>query len=426
MILNIIYACLLIALAPWLLWRRLRTGRYRQHTAAKLFGVCDFKPDHRPAAWFHGVSVGEVHLLVTLIAAFRRAHPGHRMVITSTTDTGLAEARVKLPGCDVLAWPLDFTWAVRRMLDAVRPEIVVLAEAEMWPNFLAAAQARSIPVMVINARLSPRSFARLRRVASMAKRLFYDRVSTIGVQSADYAERFKMLGVDPAKLIVTGSMKYDGAAASAPAAKWLDAKPIDCKILVAGSTHAPEESLVLDAFKAIRNKLPQWSLVVVPRHPDRFAEVAKLVERSGLAFVKRSQITTPLTVLPAVVLLDTVGELAAAWGLADLGYVGGTLDGKRGGQSMIEPAGLGVPTVFGPHVWNFRDAARRLVDSNAAIMIDDATALTAMLHALMNDDPRRATMGHAARTLVAEQQGATARTLAILDRLLKKPIRQAA
>jgi 3-deoxy-D-manno-octulosonic-acid transferase len=189
-------------------------------------------------------------------------------------------------------------------------------------------------------------------------------------------------------------------------------------VLVAGSTHPPEEEILLGVFARLRQRYPQLRLVLVPRHPDRFAEVAELVRRSGLPFVRRSQVVEPLAEMPVVVLLDTVGELGAAWGLADLGYTGGSLDGKRGGQSMIEPAGYGVPAVFGPHVWNFRDAARRLVEAGGAVMVRDEAELEAELASLIEDGERRERMGHAARTLVREQQGATERTLDVLDTVI--------
>jgi 3-deoxy-D-manno-octulosonic-acid transferase len=343
------------------------------------------------------------------------------VVVSSTTDTGLAEAAAKFPV--VIPYPFDFSWACGAALDAVQPEVVVLAESEMWPNFLAAATARRIPVVVINARMSPRSFARLTRVRSLANRLLFRHVTAFAVQSADYAERLRQLGVSAKKLTVSGSVKYDGATGDRDTPKGRELRRLlgvtsDHLILVAGSTHAPEEEIVLGVFARLRSRYSQLHLVIVPRHPDRFAEVVELTQRSGLPFVRRSHITEPLAELPPVILLDTVGELGAAWGLADLGYTGGSLDGKRGGQSMIEPAGYGVPTVFGPHVWNFRDAAQRLVEAGGAVMVQDAAELEAELAGLIENTDRRRAMGDAAQALVREQQGATARTLDVIDRAI--------
>lgn len=424
MILDLVYLLALFALSPWLAWRAARTGRYRAGLAAKLLGrVTVRNPDARPVAWFHAVSVGEVNLLGTLVPAFRRAHPQWHVVVSATTDTGLAEARKRFADADVIAWPFDFTWAVRAALRAVNPALVVLTESELWPNFLAAARQSGVPVVVANARMSPRSYRRLRRFAGVA-RLLYRNVSAFAVQEAEYAERLVGLGVPREKVIVTGSIKYDGALkprdtpATAKLRAALGPAPL---VWLAGSTHAPEEALVLRAFARLRERFPHLRLILVPRHPDRFEEVARLVEASGLPFVRRSRVSEPLPEMPAVVLLDTVGELGTAWGLADVGFTGGSLDGTRGGQSMIEPAGYGVPCVFGPHVWNFNDAAKRLVEVGGAVMVPDADALETELARLISDADLCARMGTAARELVQRQQGATARTLAVLDGFIALP-----
>lgn len=423
MLLDLVYLAGLVVLSPWLAWRAAATGRYRRGLAAKLLGrVAVPNPDCRPVAWFHAVSVGEVHLLATLVPAFRRRHPDWLAVVSSTTDTGLAEGRNRFPDLPVIAWPFDFSWAVGAALDAVKPSLVVLTEAELWPNFLRAAADRRIPVVVVNARLSPRSFSRLAKVAGLARRLLFRHVARFAVQEEEYADRLRSLGVPAAKLTVTGSVKYDGALKerATPATQRLAhlLATGGQTVWLAGSTHAPEEAIVLAAFARLRPRFPHLRLVLVPRHPDRFEEVARLVERSGLPFVRRSRVKEPLAEMPAVVLLDTVGELGAAWGLADVGYVGGTLDGRRGGQSMIEPAGYGVPAAFGPHVWNFQDAARRLVEVGGAVMVPDAAALEGELARLLDDADLRARMGAAARELVRRQQGATARTLDVLDEVI--------
>jgi 3-deoxy-D-manno-octulosonic-acid transferase len=421
MLLNLVYLLALVVLSPWLVWRAVVTGRYRRELATKLFGRVSVPNPHRkPVAWFHAVSVGEVNLLGTLVPAFRNRHPDWLVVVSSTTDTGLAEARKRFPDLAVIAWPFDFSWAVASALDAVKPAVVVLTESELWPNFLAAAKRRGVPVCVVNARMSPRSFGRLKRFGSPARRLLFEKVARFAVQEEEYAERFRQLGVLGEKLVVTGSVKYDGAAGERDTPKTRELARLlslgrDAKrselVWLAGSTHAPEESIVLGVFARLRARFPHLRLILVPRHPDRFEEVARLVEQSGLPFVRRSRVAEPLPEMPAVVLLDSVGELGAAWGLADLGFTGGSLDGKRGGQSMIEPAGFGVPTVFGPHVWNFKDAARRLVEAGGAVVVPDAAALETELAKLSADGRLRERMSAAARELVRRQQGATSRTL---------------
>lgn len=422
MLLDLAYLAALAVLAPWLAWRAAATGRYRRDVLAKLAGPA-VPPDARPTAWFHAVSVGEVNLLGTLVPAFRARRPGWRVVVSATTDTGLAEARRRFPDLVVVPWPFDFTWAVRAALTRINPAVVVLAESEMWPNFLAAAARRRIPVVVANARVSPRSFRRLGRVAALARRLMFDRVARFAAQEPEYADRLRALGVPADRVVVTGSIKYDGAlkdrdTSGTRALRALLGLTAADRVLLAGSTHAPEESLVLAAFARLRTRFPQLRLVLVPRHPDRFEEVARLVEASGLPFARRSRLTAPPESPPAVILLDSVGELGAAWGLADVGYVGGTLDGRRGGQSMIEPAGYGVPAVFGPHVWNFRDAAKRLVEVGGAVMVTEAEELAPALDRLLSDADRRRRMGDTARQFIRDNQGATAKTLDVIDRAL--------
>ncbi len=448
MLLDLLYLLALLVLSPWLLWRAVTTGRYRQNGLAKLAGHVRIpNSQQRPVAWFHAVSVGEVHLLGTLVPAFRQRHPDWLIVISSTTDTGLAEARRRFHDHPVIAWPFDFSWAVATALDAIVPSLVVLVESELWPNFLAAAGRRKIPVVVVNARLSPRSFRRWQRVGRIAQRFFFRYVTQWAVQEAEYAARLEQLGVPADRLSVTGSIKYDGATApqraktmylaellgigigqlaTAPGLPDRDAaqqlgggsssRPL---VWLAGSTHPPEEAIVLEVFTRLRARFPQLRLILVPRHPDRFEEVARLLERSTGPYVRRSQIDAPLKEMPPVVLLDTVGELGATWGLADVGFTGGSLDGVRGGQSMIEPAGYGVPCVFGPHVWNFRDAAQRLVEAGGAVMIHHPAELEAELAKLLGDSQLRQRMGQAARELVERQQGATARTLDILDGVIR-------
>ena len=421
MLQNLIYLLVLAALSPWLLWRMIVTGRHRRELGSKLLGrVRVDNARNKPVAWFHAVSVGEVNLLGTLVPAFRKRHPDWLVVVSSTTDTGLAEARKRFPDLAVIAYPFDFSWAVASALDRVKPTVLVLAESELWPNFLAAAHRRGIPVAVVNARMSPRSFARFRRFRGLSRRLLFEKVARFAVQEQEYADRYRQLGVPDEKLIVTGSVKYDGASGDRDTPRTRELARLlsiqtDSLVWLAGSTHAPEESIVLGVFARLRERFPQLRLILVPRHPDRFEEVARLIERSGLPFARRSRIEAPLPEMPPVVLLDTVGELGAAWGVADVGFTGGSLDGQRGGQSMIEPAGYGVPCVFGKHVWNFKDAARRLVEVGAAVVVEDPAALETGLARLIADPVLRERMGHAARTMIQRQQGATERTLAVVD-----------
>jgi 3-deoxy-D-manno-octulosonic-acid transferase len=427
-VLDVFYALVLILLAPWWLLRSLRTGRYRRGWRQKLLGLDEGLPPG--AVWFHGVSVGEIHLLCPLLAGFRRRHPEQKCVLSTTTDTGYAAAQRLYPDLPVFYFPLDFSWAVGRTLRRLRPRLVVLAESEIWPNFLLAARRQGIPLALINARMSPRSLTRYRRLAWLAGWMFRS-FDLIVAQTREYMAAYLSLGAVPGRVHVSGSVKYDGALTDPENPKTValrDRLALTGRevVWVAGSTQAPEEEVCLAVFQKARILHPDLKLILVPRSPDRFDEVARLIERSGLSFVRWSALRDG-TQSPAgvpVVLIDTIGELGALWGLAHLAFVGGSLDGKRGGQNMIEPAAFGTAVLFGPWVWNFAEPAARLVALGGAIQVSDATELECTVVRLLADPEERQAMGQAARRFVLQQQGATERTLDLLDRVLPPPNRE--
>lgn len=419
------YVAVLLLALPWLLIRSIRTGRYRNHLRAKLLGsAAPLSDKSRPAIWFHGVSVGEVHLLRQIVQAFRERHPDWQVVVSSTTDTGLAEAHKHFADLSVVVYPFDFSWACRRAIRAVAPRLIVLAESELWPNFLRAAHRAGVPVVVVNGRMSPRTFRRNARVARLARRLLFDRIAAFGMQSDTYATHLRGLGVPADRVHVTGNVKYDGVLLDRDNPKTRDLRemlrlaPNDL-VWVAGSTHDPEERIALSVFGRIGQQFPALRLILVPRAPERFDEVVRLVESAGLPCIRRSELTANVSVpREAVILIDTLGELAAVWGLATIGFTGGSLNDKRGGQSMIEPAGLGVPVLFGPHTWNFKDAVAGLLEAGGAFRVQDEAELERGVIRLLRDAELRRRTGEAARDFVLTQQGATVRTLDLLDRVL--------
>jgi 3-deoxy-D-manno-octulosonic-acid transferase len=421
--LDFAYLLGLAIASPWLLYRSLTSGRYRRHPLARLLGAVHLPPPKRPRAWFHGVSVGEIHLLRQVVAAFRKRRPDWECIISATTDTGLDEARRIFDDLPVIVWPLDFSWAVKRAIATVQPRLLVLAEGELWPNMIRAAKSRHIPVAVINGRLSPKSAQRYQKIGVFARPMLQS-VDLFAVQTDEYAESLKSLGVMATKVAVTGNIKYDGLTCDRGNAKTAELSRLFAVdggdlVWVVGSTQSPEEKVALAIWRMARKRFKRLRLVLVPRQKDRFDDVVDMVKRRGVPLVRRSALKDkPLTDRDAVILVDTIGELNAVWGLADVAFVGGSLDGKRGGQNMLEPAGYGAAVVFGPHVWNFRDAAGRLVREGGAVQVTDAATLEGAVLELLADVRKRKQLGVTARRLVLAQQGATQRTLEALDFLV--------
>ncbi|MCI0680490.1 MAG: 3-deoxy-D-manno-octulosonic acid transferase [Gemmataceae bacterium] len=436
-LLNLIYLLVLLLLAPWLVYKAFATGKYRRGFGAKSLGRVSVQPRRADAAtlanemvvWFHGVSVGEIHLLRQVVAKYRERHPGHHIVISTTTDTGHDEARKCFPDLQVTYWPFDFSWAVDAALKRVRPDLVVFAESEIWPNFVWAAKRRGVKLAIINGRMSPRSAARFHQLSWLARRLFAQ-FDVIAAQTEEYAAGYRELGAG--NVVVTGSVKYDGAPGDrrnpkTTALRELFAIGPDELVWVAGSTQAPEEEIALGIYRGARERHPNLRLILVPRQKDRFDAVAGLLERSGLPWIRRSALGPARFCEPGlngandsaasrpIILVDTIGELGAVWGLADIAFVGGSLDGVRGGQNMIEPSAYGAAVLFGPHTWNFKDTVARLKERRAAIEAADAAALENDVVRLLDNVELRMELGRAARQFVLSQQGATAKTLDVLD-----------
>jgi len=430
-LLDALYLLLLLLICPWLIYKALTVGKYRRGLAAKLLGLprSALSLAAMPRVWFHGVSVGEIHLLRQVIAAFRQRHPEWQCVVSTTTDTGFDEARKRFPDLPIIYYPFDFSWAVRRTICAIQPLLIVLTESEMWPNYLLAASSAKVPVALINGRMSPRSFRRYQKLRPLVRWLLRH-LDLIAVQTQEYAESLCDLGADAATVHVTGNVKYDGVTSRRDNAQTNQFRELfnvhDSDVVwVCGSTQAPEEEIALQIYRRLQPQA-RLRLFLVPRQKERFEEVANLLESSGLPYVRRSNLTAPLSDRESVVLVDTIGELGAVWGLADIAFVGGSLDGRRGGQNMIEPAAYGAAVVWGPHVWNFRDTVQRLLAKDAAVQVADAAALGMTVQGLVQDRAERERLGAAAQRFVLQQQGATQRTIDLLDDLLPAQREQAA
>lgn len=430
-LLNCVYATLLLVLSPVVLWRCLRYGRYRRGLRQKLFGPGRLALDQRPVVWLHAVSVGEVIQLQKIVREFRQqSADAWQIVVTTSTDTGYDLALQRFPDCTVTWFPLDFSWAVARTLRQLRPRLLVLMELEIWPNLLAACQRQGVAVAVVNARMSDRSFRGYQRIRRLLAPVLH-RLSLVAAQSPQSASRLAALGVPAEHIQITGSIKFDGVATSrrnpqtTALREQLGLQPDDI-VFIAGSTQDPEEQLALQAWLALQPDCPALRLILVPRHRERFDEVAGLVEAAGLPLLRRSvqrAATAPQPPTAAqrpVILLDTIGELGAAWGLADVAFVGGSF-GSRGGQNMIEPAAYGAAVLFGPNTSNFRDVVAAFRTADACLQLTRPDDLLPTLQRLLADSAARHALGQRAQQVVVAQQGATQATAALLCRLLQAP-----
>ena len=420
-LLNLVYVALLLAVSPVLMYRRWVLGKYRDGWAEKLWGQLPERTSSTPCLWLHAVSVGEVLQLRPMMKLLAAQRPNWQFVITTTTRTGLDVAKKEFPQHTVCYFPLDFSWATRRAILRIKPSAIVLVELELWPNFTLTANRLSIPLALINGRVSEKSFRGYRRIRPLIARLL-NGFHLLAAQNDEYAERLLALGAPRDRLHVTGSIKFDGVQPDRSNSKTNELREFfglrpDEPVFIAGSTQDPEESFALDTWQALRGEFPNLRLILVPRHKERFEEVAALVASRGLPLRRRS--TGDRHVPGQVLILDTLGELGACWGLADIAFVGGSLT-QRGGQNMLEPAAYGAAVLLGPNTWNFRDIVEQLRARQAVRIVRSENELTDAVRELLRAPSTATELGERAKSYVAAQQGAAARTIGLL---LSLPIR---
>lgn len=422
---NLVFPLILLVSLPAYALRMVRRGNYRRDFGQR-FGR--YAPDLRKRfadgdwLWIHAVSVGEFLVALKIIAELHRRNPAWRFAVSSTTSTAHTLALEKQQAWWVPIYtPVDLSGAARRALDAVRPRAVILVEGEMWPNFVWNCADRAIPVVLANARVSPRSASRYRRFAGIVRSVSRH-VSGVGLQEAADAELWRTLGVREQGIAVTGSVKYDPE--SAPAAA-RDFRPVleawgigrGDPVLVAGSTHSGEEEQLLQALRIMRKQHPQARLLVAPRHVERAAEIAACFDRSGFRWARRTQ--PPKTPSPDILLIDTTGELRDWYKCADAVFMGKSLTG-RGGQNPVEAVLAGRPVLFGPHMENFAVLKDDLLATGGAIMVDDAGTLGRMVSDLFSDPARRAQIVQRGTAALERHRGAAARTADLVERFTAK------
>ncbi|MBI4589029.1 MAG: 3-deoxy-D-manno-octulosonic acid transferase [Candidatus Rokubacteria bacterium] len=418
-----LYTCLLLALllvyAPVFVVRRLFTRGAPMGLLQRLgYRVEGLPPE--PRCWIHAVSVGEALAAIPLINAVRHRWPDLHPVVTTVTPTGARVVRERLGSAvSHRYFPLDLPPAVWRTLASVRPQFFIALETELWPNFFRGLQGRGIPAMLANGRISDRSFRRYRLVRPLMRRVM-EGILVFGMQSAEDARRIIALGASPERVVVTGNLKTE-APPNEPGADALWRRLMGLTgeelVWIAGSTHRGEEELLLDAFLSLRRRHPSVVLVIAPRHPERVAEVERVIRARGLASVRRTSLPKDRD-RNAIIVLDTVGELAQLYELAQVVFVGGSLV-PAGGHNMLEPALRRKPVVFGPHTTNFRESAELLLAAGGALIVQNSGEMERALDRILADPGLRTTMGEAALEAVAGRQGAVGETLELIERFLR-------
>ncbi len=424
---SLLLAMAMLVALPYFAVQGLRHGKYWRNLAERLGWLpADLveRAGRSPGAlWIHAVSVGEVVAAAPLARRLKERFPGRRLVISTTTITGQRMARERIGWADdFFYFPLDWAWVVRRVFRAVRPALVVILETEIWPNFMRIARQSGVPVVFASARVSERSFRRYRLTNGLIRRVLAD-ASAFLPQTEEDARRLVALGAPEERVKIAGNLKFDVPPPSRNAvAGWLAAEAARGKrtpVIVAGSVVAGEENSVLDAFARVRERFPDALLVLAPRKPERFEAAAQLAEVRGWGLVRRSALALDgaLDSGAGILLLDTIGELGGLYGVADLVFVGGSLV-RAGGHNILEPAALGKAPVFGPHMDNFRDIARRFLDRGAAVQVATATELGQVWLDWLDDPARRNAAGHAARDLVEANRGAADRAFESVEALV--------
>jgi 3-deoxy-D-manno-octulosonic-acid transferase len=423
LLLDFVYLIACIIASPWLAYRLCVSGR-RDFAARFGFGLGLGLPS---CVWLHGSSAGEVAVLRTLVAALERDHPETPLVISAFTATGLATARRLYSRHRIVPLPVDLSFVVTRFLKRFNPRLLVVAESEFWPNLFRVAHGRGVPAALVNGKMSAKSFrvhARTRLVPSVLAKF-----ALLAVQTAEHAQRLRALGVPEARLHITGNMKYDLTEASAGAERGRELRaalgfaPTDV-VLIGGSLHDQEDEALLDAYAAARAVNGDTALIIVPRYPADASAVEERARVRGFAVTRKTAVDAGTATPPGrsgVLLVDTVGELGRLYALADLAFVGGSLfyrGANKGGHNLMEPAIFGVPVLFGPYNFSFKETVDDLLAADAGRLVHDAAELREAILALVVDHDGRRALGLRAQRVVDLGRGATARNYELLVQLL--------
>jgi 3-deoxy-D-manno-octulosonic-acid transferase len=415
-----------VLVSPYFLYQAIRHGKYLGSLRQRLgYLPITFNVDGEESIWIHAVSVGEALTARALVADLRERYPHLRVFLSTTTIAGQQVAKRGVQHVDaVFYFPFDWAFIVRRTLRIVKPRVFVMMETEIWPNLLRACRAEGVKTVVINGRISSRSYPRYRLVKPFFRRVLDD-VDRFCMQSEESARRLIDLGGDPDRMTVTGSLKFDSLEIPTPLAHGKPRQrvlrffrlPPHRVVVIAGSTARGEEVPILRAFGRVKESLPDALAIIAPRHPERFGEVERLCRDAGFITARRSQLPIDSEPRADVIVLDTIGELASLYQLATAVFVGGSLE-DHGGHNILEPAAFGKPILFGPYMQNFKEIADAFSVNAAAIQVHSGRELEEVLLPLLTDPVHRARLGAAARALVEANRGAKDKTLAVIADLL--------
>jgi 3-deoxy-D-manno-octulosonic-acid transferase len=422
---NILFTVFFIPASPYYFFRMQRRGSW-QRGFLQRFGRFDSKfkqaITNRQTLWIHAVSVGEVGVCTQLIRALEPRLPNLKIVVSTTTTTGMGELEKRLPShISRIYYPVDYRRCVSHALNTIRPEAIVLVEAEIWPNFIWKARDMRIPLFLVNARLSERSFPRYKRLGFFFRRLFAT-FAAVGAQNEADAAKLRALGCRPDRVHVVGSLKFDSAKlderrlVDVPEMLRQLGVPPGAPILVAGSTHSGEEAIIAEQFLRLRKRFPELFLVLVPRHFERSREVGRGLQSHGIKFAYRTDISRSTQHSPNEIeclLVNTTGELKHFYQHATLIFIGKSIT-AQGGQNPIEPGALGKAMVFGPNMQNFAEVVASFLAKDAAVQVRDATELERVLDELLGDERRREELGRKALEVVRQNQGAIDRTVEMI------------
>ncbi|MFS1909714.1 lipid IV(A) 3-deoxy-D-manno-octulosonic acid transferase [Vibrio sp. 10N.286.48.B7] len=420
--LRFLYSGLLALVAPFFLYSLFakKTGkpavgkRWREHFGQTPPIEINEGVSTKAVVWFHAVSVGEVIAVTPLIKRFVMMHPDKQVVITTTTPTGAEQAAKLAPDVIHRYMPLDFSFAVRGFLSSIKPSQLIIVETELWPNTLHQVAKWGVPITVINARLSERSCLRYQKVLPIFQWLA-SKIDHVLCQHQDDADRFLRLGMSKHKVAVTGSVKFDisiEASVTQNGQQLRHDLGAQRPVWIAASTHQGEDEQVLEAHRRLLQTHPTSLLLLVPRHPERFDDVATLCQKQGFSLIRRTEKSTAVSDKHTVYLADTMGEMMTLLAASDICFMGGSLLGdKVGGHNLLEPAALGIPSLTGPSYFNFSDITKQLIEHNACHVIADAEALSSILSEWLEQPELLNSMGDNARQVVARNKGAIERTL---------------